>query len=208
MLGAELAGSKRPLVVASGVAGLRTGKLLTEDYLPNKLVSVISPRKSETTALTLVSKGVNASVVRLSPSVHGDGDQGFAKWLIDIARKKGVSAYIGNGHNRWSAVHRLDVACLFRLAVENGSSGAIYHAAAEEGVAVEDIAKVIGRQLDVPVISKSRMASFSHFGRFFGFVVGLDCPTSNKETQERLGWHPIQPSLLEDLEQGNYYFKT
>jgi nucleoside-diphosphate-sugar epimerase len=184
------------------------GKLLTEDYSPNRFLSAVSPRKSEATALTLVSKGVNASVVRLSPTVHGDGDQGFTKWLIDIARKKGASAYLGNGLNRWSAVHRLDAAHLFKLALEKGTAGATYHAIADEGVPIHDIAKVIGRRLNVPVISKSRLTSTSQFGRFFGFVVGMDCPASSKETQDRLGWRPIQPSLLEDLELGNYYFRT
>jgi nucleoside-diphosphate-sugar epimerase len=143
-LGAELAGSDRPLIVTSGIAGLRQGKLLTEDYAPGKLLLSMMPRKSEEAALALVSKGINASVVRLPPSVHGDGDKGFVNWLINAARKKGASAYIAKGLNRWSSVHRLDAAHLFRLALEKGAAGATYHAVADEGVPIKDIATVIG----------------------------------------------------------------
>lgn len=204
-LGAGLAGSDRPLVVTFGTLGPRGGKILTEDYSPGRFVKAISPRKSEWAALNLVPKGVNASVVRLPPTVHGEGDKGFTKWLINIARKKGVSAYIGDGHNRWPSVHRLDAAHLFRLALEKGCAGAVYNAVADEGVPMREIANVIGQKLNLPVVSKSRFAAASHFGLFFSWVVGNDRPTSSRETQKSLGWQPVQPSLLADLEQGHYF---
>jgi nucleoside-diphosphate-sugar epimerase len=145
-------------------------------------------------------------VVRLSPSVHGDGDHGFVPGLISIAREKGVSAYVGDGLNRWPAVHRLDAAHLFRLALEKAPTGTRFHGVVEEGVAFRDIAEVIGRRLHIPVVTKSPEEAANHFGWFAAFA-GLDCPASSKLTQERLGWRPVQPSLLTDLEQGSY-FKT
>jgi nucleoside-diphosphate-sugar epimerase len=149
---------------------------------------------------------VRAALVRLSPTVHGDGDHGFVPMLINLAREKGVSAYIGDGRNRWNAVHRLDAARLFRLALEKATAGAKYHAVAEEGIAFRDIAEVIGRRLNIPVVSKSPEEAADHFGWFTAFA-GLDCPASSKLTQERLGWRPVQPTLLTDLERGSY-FKT
>jgi nucleoside-diphosphate-sugar epimerase len=143
-------------------------------------------------------------VVRLSPSVHGDGDHGFVPTLIGIAREKGVSAYVGDGLNRWTAVHRLDAAHLYRLALEKGSAGARHHGVAEEGIAFRDIAEVIGRRLNIPVVAKSPEDAAHHFGWFAAFA-GLDCPASSKLTQERLGWRPVQPSLLTDLERGSYF---
>ena len=203
-LGSALAGSDRPLIVTSGTALLAPGRLATEeDVRPSgsKL-----PRVSEEAAASAAARGVRALAIRLAPSVHGGGDHGFVPTLIKIAREKGVSAYIGDGLNRWTAVHRLDAAKLYRLALEKGSGGARYHGVAEEEIAYRDIAEAIGRGLNVPVISKSPEEAAGHFG-WFAVFAGIDSPASSKLTQERLGWHPVQPPLLDDLEHGSY-FKT
>ena len=204
--GAVLAGSDRPIVIASGTALVSPGRLATEES-----VSTITPADfprvaSEEAATSMATRGVHAAVVRLSPSVHGDGDHGFVPTLINMAREKGVSAYIGDGRNRWTAVHRFDAAHLFRLALEKAPAGARFHGVAEEGIAFRDIAEVIGRRLNIPVVSKSPEEAANHFGWFAAFA-GLDCPASSKLTQERLDWRPVHPTLLTDLERGSY-FKT
>src|SRR5271154_3974896 len=200
-LGSALAGSDRPLIVTSGtLLAQRQGPLATEEDAHNPNF----PRKSEEVALALAARGVHASVLRLSPSVHGNGDHGFVPRLISIAREKGVSAYIGDGLNRWPAVHRLDAAHLYRLAIEESSVGAQYHGVADEGVPTREIAEAIGRRLNVPVVSKSREQAADHFGwiaRFFG----MDGPASATLTQERLGWRPIQPGLIADLDAKHYF---
>jgi nucleoside-diphosphate-sugar epimerase len=200
-LGGALAGSDRPLIVTSGtLLAQRQGSLATEVDAPNPSF----PRKSEEAALALAARGVRASVLRLPPSVHGNGDHGFVSRLISIAREEGVSAYIGDGLNRWPAVHRLDAAHLYSLALEKGSVGARYHGVADEGVATRDIAEVIGRHLNLPVVSKSREEAADHFGwiaRFFG----VDSPASSALTQERLGWRPVQPGLIADLNAEHYF---
>jgi len=201
-LGSALAGSDRPLIVTSGTALISPGRLATEDMVA--LFNPQWPRASELAASSLADRGVRASVVSLSPSVHGDGDHGFVPILIKLAQEKGVSAYIGDGLNRWTAVHRFDAAHLYRLVLEKGSAGARYHGVAEEGIAFRDIAEVIGRRLNLPVVSKSPAEAGSHFGWFAAFA-GIDCPASSKLTQERLGWRPAQRGLIQDLEQGTYF---
>jgi nucleoside-diphosphate-sugar epimerase len=201
-IGDVLAGSDRPLVVSSGVALLAPGRVSTEEDLPP--AAGPAPRVSEQTAMALVERGVRASVVRLAPSVHGDGDHGFVPILIGIARTKGVSAYIGEGRNRWPGVHRLDAATLYRLALEKGVAGGRYHGTAEEGVACRDIAEVIGKRLDLPVVSKSPDEAGEHFG-FLGHFFAVDCPASSAQTQARLGWRPTRPGLLEDLDHPRYF---
>jgi nucleoside-diphosphate-sugar epimerase len=200
-LGAGLAGSDRPLIVTSGtLLARRQGPLATENDAHNPSF----PRKSEDAVLALASRGVRASVVRLAPSVHGEGDHGFVPQLIEIARKKGVSAYPGDGLNRWPAVHRLDAAHLYRLALEEGSTGATYHGVADEGVPVRDIAEVIGRRLNLPVVSKSPEEAADHFG-WIGLFFGIDGPASSAQTQEQLGWHPTQAGLIPDLDHPHYF---
>jgi nucleoside-diphosphate-sugar epimerase len=201
-LGDALAGSDRRLVVTSGTLVLqRKGPLVTEDDTPDPAF----PRKSEDAVLAVSSRGVNISVVRLPPSVHGDGDHGFVPRLISIAREKGASAYIGDGLNRWAAVHRLDAAHLYRLVVEKAPAGVrYYHGVGDEGIPTRDIAQVIGRQLNLPVVSKSRDEATDHF-TWLGHFFAMDSPASSKRTQEQLGWKPMHVGLIADLEHGGYF---
>jgi nucleoside-diphosphate-sugar epimerase len=203
-LGAAVLGSDRPLVITSGTALIAPGRLANENDAPGVDSSVIPRVVTEETAASLATRGARVSLVRLSPSVHGEGDHGFVPTLISIAREKGVSAYIGDGRNRWNAVHRLDAARLFKLALEKAPASTRLHAVAEEAVAFREIAEVIGRRLNLPVVSKSPEEAASHFGWFAPFA-GLDCPASSKLTQERFGWRPVQPSLIADLESGSYF---
>jgi nucleoside-diphosphate-sugar epimerase len=199
-LGAALAGSDRPLIVTSGTLLLqRQGPLATEDDATDSNF----PRKSEEAVIEIAPR-VRVSVVRLPPSVHGDGDHGFVPRLIAIARERGVSAYVGEGLNRWPAVHVLDAAHLYRLVLEKGSAGARYHAVADEGVPFQDIAGVIGRRLKAPVVSKSREEAADHFG-WLGPFVSVDSPASSAQTQERLGWRPTRPSLIADIDRPSYF---
>jgi nucleoside-diphosphate-sugar epimerase len=203
-LGGALAGSDRPLIITSGtLLAQRQGSHATEVDAPNPN----SPRKSEEAVPALAARGIRASVLRLPPSVHGNGDHGFVPRLISIAREKGVSAFIGDGLNRWPAVHRLDAAHLYRLALEKASAAARYHGVADEGVATREIAEVIGRQLNVPVVSKSREEAADHFG-WIGLFFGMDGPASSALTQERLGWRPVQPGLIADLKAEHYFEHT
>lgn len=199
-IGAVLRCSSRPFIVSSGV-GVAQGRAATESD-PPLAPSPSLPRVSEATAVALIAHGVHASVMRL-PQVHDTVKQGLITPLIAIARAKGVSAYIGDGHNRWPAAHVADVACLYRLALEKGSAGARYHAVAEEGVPLKDIAAAIGRGLNVPVTSISQQQAEEHFG-FLGFFVGRDAHTSSAHTRAQLGWNPTGPALLADLENMRY----
>ena len=194
-IGAVLGGSSRPFIVTSGV-GVARGRAATEDDPPIP-PSATYPRASEATAVALLERGVRASVMRL-PQVHDTTKQGLITPLIAIARAKGVSAYVGDGHNRWPAAHVTDVARLYRLALENGSAGARYHAVAEEGVPLKNIATTIGQGLNVPVISISPEQAQEHFG-FLGFFAGWDAQTSSAQTRAKLGWNPGGPDLLTDL---------
>ena len=194
-VGAVLRGSSRPFIVSSGV-GVAQGRVATEDDPPLSPSSSL-PRVSEATAGALMESGVRASVMRL-PQVHDTVKQGLVTPLIAVARAKGVSAYVGEGQNRWPAAHVLDVARLYRLALEKDTAGARYHAVAEEGVRLKDIAAAIGRGLNVPVTSISQQQAQEHFG-FFGFFAGRDSPVSSARTREQLGWKPAGPTLLTDL---------
>jgi nucleoside-diphosphate-sugar epimerase len=200
-LGSVLAGSDRPLIVTGGTAGLSApGQVATEDNVipPN----FPFPRVSEQTALALISKGVRASVMRL-PQVHDTVKQGLVTYAIAIAREKGISAYAGEGLNRWAAAHVSDVARLYRLALEKNETGAKYHAVAEEGVRMKDIAETIGRGLKVPVKSISPEAAQAHFG-WYGMFAAHDLLASSAQTRKKLGWHPTGPGLIADLEQMHY----
>jgi nucleoside-diphosphate-sugar epimerase len=208
-----LAGSDRPLVIASGTLGLSVGRVGTElDGHDLETPTPLSghgegPRTRHETAeftLALASRQIRSSVVRLPPTNHGDGDNGFITQLIAIARATGVAGYLGDGANRWPAVHRLDSAHLFRLAVESAPAGSTLHAVADEGVALRDIAGVMGRHLNVPVEAIAADKAAQHFTWLAGFV-GVDSPASSAITRELMSWEPTRPGLLDDLDEGHYF---
>jgi len=203
-IGEALAGSERPFIVTSGTALVSPGELATEDKILDADSSTRPRIASEEAADAVAALGVRVSVLRLSPSVHGDGDHGFVPMLIDIARKKGISAYVGEGLNRWTAVHRLDAARLYRLALEEAVHGGRFHGVAEEGIAFKDIAEAIAKHLNIPVVSIPAEEAADHFGWFAGFT-SLDVPASSKITQEKLRWHPVHPKLIADMAQGSYF---
>ncbi len=200
VFGEVLAGSNRPLVVTSGTAiAFTPGRLTTEEDAPNSPMPRVA---SEKTAIALQAKGVRVSVMRL-PQVHDPVKQGLITYLVAVAREKGVSAYIGDGLNRWPAAHVSDVARLFRLVLENGVAGTCYHAVAEEGVTLRDIAASLGRGLNLPVVSKTLEEAGEHFG-WLAMFAGADIPASSAMTREWLGWHPTGPGLMSDLDQAGY----
>jgi nucleoside-diphosphate-sugar epimerase len=201
-IGDTLTGTGAPFVIASGVLGLGNGRLATErdEPDPNGHPRIANAQL----ALSFADQGVRASAVRFAPTVHGAGDHGFVARLVDIARDKGVSAYIGDGSNRWPAVHRLDAGTLVRLALDDAPAGSVLHATAEEGVPTRAIAETIGRRLDLPVVSIAGDQAADHFGWLGGFF-GTDCAVSNELTRKLLGWEPTRPGLIEDLEQGHYF---
>jgi nucleoside-diphosphate-sugar epimerase len=201
-IGDVLAGSGRPFVVTSGIALLAPGEVATEERPPRPLASF--PRNPEAAIAALSARGVRATAVRLPPSVHGHGDHGFVPRLIAFAREKGVAAYIGEGLNRWSAVHRLDAARVYRLALECGPEGGPFHAVAEEGVPFKAIATAISRRLNVPVVSQSAEEAAEHFGWFARFT-SIDCPASSERTRLLLGWMPKQPGLIADIDHPAYF---
>jgi nucleoside-diphosphate-sugar epimerase len=201
-MGAALEGSGRPLVIASGTLGLAPGRVATEDI---PFDPKMHPRiANAVVALALAQRGVRLSFIRLSPTVHGKGDHGFIKRLVDIAREKGVSGYIGDGTSRWNAVHRLDAALLFRLALEKAPAGALLHAVAEEGVPSRKIAEIIGVRLGLAITSIAPEAAATHFG-WLGRFFAVDQPASSAITRQRMGWTPTHPGLIADLEAGHYF---
>lgn len=207
-LGSALVGSDRPLIVTSGTGMAFTpGRLTTEEDAPNSPIPRIA---SEQAAVSVAAKGVRVSVMRL-PQVHDPVKQGLVTYMIAVARGKGVSAYVGDGCNRWPAVHRLDAARLYRLALEKGAEkgteGARYNAVAEQGVPLRDIATAIGHGLKVPVVSKSVEETGEHFG-WLAHLVGFDVPASSALTQERLRWRPTGPGLIADLNAMKYFEHT
>ncbi len=214
VFGEALAGSGKPLVIASGIIGVAPGRVATEQdgHGPADRPEMFgtSPdgghNRAETAdfTLSLASRGVRSSIVRLAPTNHGQGDNGFLHGLVQIAKATGVAAYIGDGSTRWSAVHRLDSGALFALAVDAAPAGSTLHGTAEEGVALRDIAEAIGRGLDVPVRSISAEDAPAHFGFLAGPLMA-DCPASSAATQQLLGWTPSQPGIIADLDLGHYF---
>ncbi|HEX4465907.1 MAG TPA: SDR family oxidoreductase [Solirubrobacteraceae bacterium] len=210
-LGEALVGSDRPFVIASGTLGVSPGRVATEQdghgANPAAAAWGAGPQTRQGTAelvLSLASRGVRSSVVRLPPTNHGDGDNGFVAFLVAIAREKRSSGYLGDGANRWPAIHRLDSARLFRLALEQAPAGSTLHAVADEGVPIGEIAEVIGRHLDLPVVSVAPDDASEHFAWMAGFL-GADSPASSALTRELLAWQPTQLGLIADLEQGHYF---
>ena len=204
-MGSALEGSGRPLVVTSGTLALAPARLGTEDDAPDPESAGGARVPTELAAVALGKRGVRSSIVRLPPTVHDEGDRtGLVPRLIAVARATGVSAFVGDGSNRWPAVHRSDAAQLFRLAVEAAAAGTRLHGAGEEGVPFRDIAEAIGQQLNLPVISIAAEDAGEHFG-FFSFLVSVDNPTSSALTREQLGWRPDGPALIPDLQRGHYF---
>jgi nucleoside-diphosphate-sugar epimerase len=200
--GEALAGSGKPLVVAAVLPAREPGQVATEDLRAPE--NPHHPRVTERAAVPLAGRGVRVSVVRLPPSVHGEGDYAFVPALIGIARAKGVSAYIGDGANVWPAVHRLDAARLFRLALQEAPAGTLLHAVGDPGVPFLEIAETIGRHLDVPAKSVTAEEAPGHFGGFAAFAA-FNLPASSARTQQRFGWRPAEPGLIADLDQGHYF---
>jgi len=211
-LAEALAGSGRPLVIASGLLGIAPGRIATErdghglDSAGTHLMGGMNTRlENAEIVLALASRGVRASVLRLPPTVHGDGDHGFMAGLVAIARQRGASGYVGDGSARWPAVHRIDAARLFRLALEKAPAGSTLHAAADEGVPIRAVAEAIGRRLDLPVTAVPPEAAAEHFG-WLADLLASDSPASSAWTRELLGWEPTGPGLIDDLNQGHYFF--
>jgi nucleoside-diphosphate-sugar epimerase len=203
-LGEALAGTERPLAIASGVAGLRPGALATERDMPEPFPGAGGRVLNERTALALAEHGVRSMSVRFAPTVHGDGDHGFVAMIVAADRGAGSAAYIGEGTNRWAAVHRSDAARLVRLGIEGAPGGSVLHAVGEEGVAMRDIASAIGQGLDLPLTSISPEQAETQFG-FLAHFLSADMRASNALTRELLGWEPTGLGLLADLEQGHYF---
>jgi len=201
-LGSGLEDTGRPLIVTSGVLMLPSGKISTEE--DNHVTDAPNRSFSETAALNFVPRGVRASVIRLSPTVHGSGDRGFIPYIIKAARKKGSSVYIGDGANRWPAVHVHDAARLFRLALEQGEAGAKYHGVDETGVPFRQIASKIAAKLGITTSSCATPKAAKHLG-FLSSFVGLDNPSSSEWTRQTLGWKPNGPGLLTDIDQPDYF---
>jgi nucleoside-diphosphate-sugar epimerase len=205
-MGAVLEGTGRPLVIASGLFGLAMGRPANEDDRVMLDASVMPRRLGADAATALAERGVRTSIVRLAPTVHGAGDHGFIPTIIAIARERGISGYVGDGENRWPAVHRLDAAVLFRLALERAPAGAALHGVDDVGVPTRTIAEIIGMHLDLPVRSIAPEKAGEHFG-WMGRFFGADLSATSTITRETLGWTPTHPGLIADLEAG-YYFES
>jgi len=203
-IGDALAGTDRPLAIAAGVAGLRPGQLATENDRPDPFPGPGGRILNERTALALAERGVRSMSVRFAPTVHGEGDSGFVAMIVAADRTAGAAAYVGEGANRWPAVHRADAARLVRLGIEHAPPGSVLHAIGEEGVAIRDVTEAIGRGLGLPVRSIAPEEAGGQFGFLAGFLA-LDMPASNDLTRELLSWEPTGPGLVEDLDQGHYY---
>jgi nucleoside-diphosphate-sugar epimerase len=208
-IGEVLVASDRPLVLASGTLGLAVGRVATEDdgLVATDLTRAVPAGLRTATALFTLSLrgiGVRSSVLRFPPTVHGDGDRGFMATFVDVARARGVAGFVGDGANRWPAVHRSDAARLARLAVEKAPAGSVLHAVGDEGVPFREIAEAMGRHLGLPTASVSPDQAVEHFGPL-GLFAGLDSPASAAMTREVLGWEPSGPTLLQDLDQDHYY---
>ena len=203
-LGGALAGSDRPFVATSVTTLLTPGRLGTEEDVPDPGSASVVRIGSEEAALSAALRGVRSSVVRLPPSVHGEGDLGFVPALIAVARDRGVSAYVGDGANRWPAVHRHDAARLYRLGLKESAPGMRLHAVAEEGVPMREIAKAIGERLGAPVHGIAPKEAEAHFD-WLSLFVGVDNPTSSTLSRERLGWKPQESELLTDLRESGYF---
>ncbi len=203
-LGSALSGTDRPLIVTSGVALIAPGRVITEADVRDP-DAVPFPRNPESVAAAAAARGVRVSVIRLAPSVHGEGENhGFVPRVIALAREHGASAYVGDGNNRWPGVHRRDAARLYRLALERAAEHAVYHAVADEGVPFREIAGVIGRRLNLPVVSISGDDVGTHFGSFATFAQ-IDARALSAKTRQSLAWHPTEPTLLEDLNSAAYF---
>ena len=203
-IGAALEGSGRPFVVTSGIGLLAPGRLATEEDVPDPASPGAHRAPSEAATVALADRGVRSAIVRLPPTVHAQGDRGFVPFLIAIACEQGVSAHIGDGANRWAAVHRLDAACAFRLALESAAPGSVVHAVSEEGIPTREIAAAVGRGLGLPVTSVTPEDAGGHFGWIGGFFAA-DIPASSAATGERLGWKPDGVGLLADLAASHYF---
>jgi nucleoside-diphosphate-sugar epimerase len=211
VLGDALAGSDRPFLIPSGVLGVAPGRVATEQDAAETPEGTYAPMQgvgdrmaNAHYTVSLASRGVRSCVLRLPPTCHGEGDNGFMAILVGVAQEKGVSGYVGDGSARWPASHRLDVARAFRLALEQAPAGSTLHAVAEEGVPGRAFAEVIGRKLDIPVVAVPPEDAMGHFG-FLGSLLPIDSPVSSERTREVLGWKPTHPGLLEDLSADYYY---
>jgi len=202
-IGSVLKGTNRPFVIASGTGLCPNGRLATEDDVYDG-DSFGGANRGPSETLTHSFEGVRSAVVRLPPTTHGDGDQGFMPILINLARQKGESAYLGDNPHRWPTSHRLDAVKVFTLALEKANAGSTFHAVAEEGLPFKEIAEVIGERLGVPVVSKTPAEAEKHFGPL-AFALAIDNPTSSAKTREQLGWTPVQKSLFDDLREGSYF---
>ncbi len=203
-IASALEGSNKPFVSTSGTLSLARGRVVTEADLPEPNAPAQLRGATEAVLLGAAQRGVRTSFVRLPPSVHGDGDHGFVPALIATARAKGLSAYVGDGQNRWPAVHRLDAAHLFRLALERAPAGSTLHGVGDVGVPFLELARTIGARLNVPVVSQSPAEALAHFG-FLGAIAAADCPASSVLTQALLDWHPKRPGLIADLDREAYF---